>query len=609
MAVPPARNSLARTIDRRLRQAGQRDEAEFLDIRLDLVDEDTDRVICSEGGRWDARERAYSGAARRRAVIKLHRGQLPGARWLRSWMAAHRVRRAAPPAPPDFDLVGTIDDAGPPPDPAAAYSCLFAGGRRAGKTHLGVAACVLYAVAFPDSLVWIVCPNEKDFEEVYDYLGSQLPSEWIKKELGAPWWRIELANGSRIVLRSAYDPVALKKGRVDFALINEGQRCKEKAFITVRAAVSDRGGCVIVAANPPDTGDEPWVGDFAADVLAGRRLAHYVEFNPLLNPHIDRNALLALAREYDARTFEIEVLGRFLGRQDAVIYNWIRAENERPVPVLGDCTGAYTKLREDRVFRQVVSCDIQTEPYIAATVWRFFGTPTDDEVLSWCVDEIVLEGGDEEDICEELYARGYMPDDTLIVCDASGKWQHSRRRAADQPPPEWTGKGSFDLFHQAGYRFVVPPDRRMRRNPDVVERCRAFCARVSNYHGDRRLFIDTNVCPQTARGIRRWSSVHGKPSRTQYEAHIGDAATYFAWRFFPRRFKSGKPARDGADRKQRAEQRKAALNHAARLLAEAGAPVAAPRPARGPPVVVAARPPPDPAPTPQPRRRSKFRDM
>lgn len=592
------------------RGAGEQEADRFVEMRLDLVNEETGRLFISGGGRWDREEKRYVGGEVMRAVVRLQPAQFPAVRWLARWLARHRERRAQPPPKPDFELLeAATDEDAPPVDPAEVYSALFAGGRRAGKTHLGTVACLLYAVMFPGSKVWVVCPHEKDFEEVLDYLADLIPGTWIAKELGAPWWRIELANGSRIVLRSAFDPIALKKGRVDFALMNEGQRCKERAFMTVRAAVSDKGGAVIVAANPPDTGDEPWVGDFAADVLAGRRLAVYCEFNPLLNPHIDRTALLAIARESDPRTFEIEVLGRFLGRADAVIYNWIRGENEKIAPLLGDVTRDYTKATEGRAYAQVVSCDIQRFPYICATIWRFYGSLDPDEVISWCVDEIVLEGGDENDICEQMYERGFDPNETMIICDSSGQWQHSRRRSTDAPPPDWSGKGSFDLFRAAGFRYVFPVDRRMRRNPDVVERCRAFCARVSNYHGDRRLFIDSRACPMSARAVRHWKTLNGKPHRTEEVAHIGDALTYFAWRFFPRRLKSGKPAGDA--RSHRSERTNAALNHAARLLREAGASVAQASPTRPrakPPAPSVARPPPrlDPSPPPtsedRPRR-------
>lgn len=592
MAAKPAP---AETIIRRLAGGADR-PGRFVDMRLDLVNEDTGRLFVSGGGRWDRDandgEGAYVEGCELRCVVKLQPAQYPAVRWLARWIEAHRERRAAPPAPPDFELLEAAanDNEELDVDPGAVYSALFAGGRRAGKTHLGTLACLLYAVAFPGSRVWIVCPNEKSFEEVLLYLADLVPGGWIDAELGAPWWRIDLANGSRIVLRSAHEPESLKQGRCDFALLNEGQRCKLKAFEVVRAAIADKGGCVLIAANPPDTGDEQWVAEYAAAVLARQRLAVYVEFNPLHNPHINRSALLAIAHEGDPRTFEIQVLGRFLGRADAVIYNWIRSENELAPPLIGDVTRAYTKATEGRAYAQVVSCDIQRFPYICGTVWRFFGSTDPGSVLAWCVDEVVLPGGDEDAIAQELLDRGYLPDETMIVCDSSGQWQHSRRRSIDSPPPEWSGKGSFDIFRAAGFQYVFPVDRRMRKNPDVVERCRSFCARVANYYGVRRLFIDPRRCPMSCRAVRSWKTVNGKPHRTEEVAHIGDALTYFAWRFFPRRLKSGKPAADGPNR-----DRKSARSQAARLLREARGTVEAkpaPSVARAPPTIAVAPPPP-----------------
>jgi hypothetical protein len=44
--------------------------------------------------------------------------------------------------------------------------------------------------------------------------------------------------------------------------------------------------------------------------------------------------------------------------------------------------------------------------------------------------------------------------------------------------PEYKGKGSADIFKRCGFPHVVPPDRDMKRNPDVMERIRATNATI-----------------------------------------------------------------------------------------------------------------------------------
>jgi hypothetical protein len=128
------------------------------------------------------------------------------------------------------------------------------------------------------------------------------------------------------------------------------------------------------------------------------------------------------------------------------------------------------------------------------------------------------------------------------VCDATAEYQHSRRRNTDQPPPEWSGRGSFSIIRGEGYRRIVPPDRRMKRkNPAIVDRLRAFTSLICSGVGRRRLFADPVLAPKTCAAIRDWRTVNGGPSRTQTVAHLGDGASYPIARLFPRILRSGKP--------------------------------------------------------------------
>lgn len=495
-------------------------------------------TLLEVGGRWDRRLKWFDGPADQAVVIRIHPGQRDAVLWFGRWIAAHRDRRVSPPAVPtnldDFEIDTSAE---------CSYSALFAGGRRAGKTWIGVAFVVAYAVAFPGSICWMASPTSEKHDELRAYMATHAAAEWIDHETEADgWW---FCNGSTIGLKSGYNAEGLKEGRCDIALLNEGQQMKRRAFTVARGAIADRAGLVIVCANPPlEAKDERWVEDFAADAAAGRRAAVYLEFNPLKNPTIDRASLLSLAGEVDDRTFQIEVLGMFLGPADAVAYNWIRLLNERPVPKSAplDCTEQFLALAaEGEGIRQVVGLDVQRFPYIGGPVYRFYGAPDKDEVIAWIVDEVLLEGGDEVDFCDVLRAKGYTPETTLIICDASGQYQHSRRRSTDEPPPEWKGRGSFDVIRSEGYRRIKPPDRNMKKNPAIQDRARAFTSMIATKKGVRRLFADPDQAPGMCRMFREWRQVHGMPSRTQDVAHAGDGASYVIARLFPRRLRSGKP--------------------------------------------------------------------
>ncbi|MEJ7604536.1 MAG: DUF935 family protein, partial [Kofleriaceae bacterium] len=126
-----------------------------------------------------------------------------------------------------------------------------------------------------------------------------------------------------------------------------------------------------------------------------------------------------------------------------------------------------------------------------------------------------------------------------MIGDASGQYQHSRRRGTAAPPPEWKGRGSFDLIKGAGYFRIKPPDKKQKRNPQIVDRMRAFTSLICTTTGQRRLFCDPDRAPRTAEAIREWRVVHGVPSRTSDVAHLGDGASYPIVRLFPRRLRPG----------------------------------------------------------------------
>lgn len=547
-----SRNSSVDDTIERLQREGDPDGPRLVAMRLDFEDA-RGEILLSVGGTWDRRFKEYEGESEKAVVVRIHEGQDAAVRWFATWLAAHAERRESPPV---FTL-DELESEGLDLDPAHVYSALHAGGRRGGKTWIAVADGAAYAVAFPGSIVWIVSPSDQKHDEVRRYMAGVLAADWIDRETLEGY---ELANGSKILLKSAYVADGLKEGKANFVILNEGQMMTQRAYTVARGAIVDQSGLVLVCANPPtEKKDQQWVADFAADAAAGRRASVFIEFNPLLNPHIDRRALLAMRAEVDERTFAIEVLGQFRGPADAVAWNWIRLENERRVREVGgelvpelpgfdlvDVTATFLATIEEGIgIERVLGLDVQRFPYIGGPVYKFFAprgeAPTRDNVFAWIVDEVVLEGGDEVDYCTAARAKGFAPSSSLIICDASGRYQHSRRRSADSPPPEWKGRGSFSIIRGEGYRRIVPPSRVMKRNPEIVDRARAFTSMIATGVGRRRLFADPDRAPKTCKAIRDWRTVHGTPSRSQDVAHLGDGASYPIVRLFPRVLRSGKP--------------------------------------------------------------------
>jgi hypothetical protein len=535
----------------RVQRANAKDGERYVDMAMAFVhvsepanenEQPVETPMLTRGGRWDRLLVDYDGEAETGVVVRLHNGQRDAVDWFKAWLAEHDTRRLAPPKFTAKDLENFELDV----HPSHAYSALFAGGRRAGKTWIAVACAVVYAMMYPKAIVWIVSPSDQKHDEVRRYLQGTIADEWLERQTA---FEYDFCNGSTIQLKSGHDPELLKEGKANLVVMNEGQMMKKRAFVLCRGAIVDQSGLVIVCANPPvEAGDQQWVTDFAAEAAAGRRAAVYIEFNPLLNPYIDRAALLAMRGELDERSFEIEVLGLFRGPKDAVAYNWIRLKNEIPVPDdYLDVTEQFLQFAgEGEGIKTIVGLDVQRFPYIGGPWYRFFVPrgvfPTPQTVLAWIIGETVLEGGDEVDFCGELADAGLGSEETLIVCDGTGEYQHSRRRSTDSPPPEWSGRGSFSIIRSEGYRRIVPPDKKLRRkNPPIVDRMRAFTSMIATLAGVRRLFADPAKAPKTCEAIRDWRTKHGAPSRTSVHAHLGDGVTYPIIRLFPRRLRaSGK---------------------------------------------------------------------
>ena len=508
-------------------------------------------VVLEVGGAWDLVDGEFAAndnvTNHGRVELSVHPGQVPAVEWFSGWLE-------------DYIAGVRSDD--------EDFSCILSGGQRAGKTWIACVFAASFAIAIPDSIVWIVCPTEAGFEEVHDVLSGPdgiLAGSWYDL-IGDHYW---FANGSRIVLRSANDPESLKVGRCDLLVLNECQMIKKKAEAIARMRVADRGGMVIGCANPPDSPRGEWVGDWVAETESGERAGRHFWFNPFDNPHVDHRRLRELETQMDAKTFAVEILGKFFSVGDVVLHNWDRLVNETTlaklaamfgVESLQEITRHVTKRLEGRAFDRVLGVDVQKSPMTSAEL-RFFenplapleftpaGDPVGDNWWRWCfgvfTDEVVLDG-QEEDLVEGWNAKGWDPEETLIISDASAKWQFAERDPVkvEAKRRQVKGRGSWAVFRNGGFRHIRPPDRQMDKNPEVLERCRATTSRIAvkrpGPYGQHFLFA-LSSCKGVCRAIRKWPTAkYGQPSRDSEHAHLGDCVTYPVHRLYPRRPRSRK---------------------------------------------------------------------
>lgn len=489
----------------------------------------SDEVLGTFGGVWDRKRKRW---ARRHPlactvlVYRIHRGQEEAGVWLVDWL--RRWGRG------DWR------------DVRRAWSAMLLGGRRSGKTHLAVLALFLFATMKRDALTWAVSPTIETGAELDEALAAIIPSAWKAERVAATNGKsttYHLPNGSTIRLKSGVNPARLKAGRVDFAILNEAQLQKQAGYVKLRGAVVDRGGLVLLTANPPDQPIGAWVEEHHHRATRGEIDGVAFTVDPFRNPWIVLAGLLSQRAELDDKTFNREVRGIFEAIGDVVFHAWRWAESLRdPWSELVDVTREITGRLLGKAVDDLIGMDFQLTPHMAATAIRLYRDPKGDptEYLAFVVDEWLIENGDEDDLLDAIEATDrwkapavnagdepirhvgskYAAAGVAIVADASAWFQDSAHHR---------GQRSDQRLTRRGWRAIYKPQADSDRNPEIRERCKVTNASLKVASGRRRLFVARH-CLETATAIAKWENKNGVPYRRSNYAHLCDAVSYVVFR-------------------------------------------------------------------------------
>jgi hypothetical protein len=485
------------------------------------------------GGRWDRTEHRFDGAAATSVLIEVDPGQIE---LIETWVCWFRAYVSD-------DWTEWLARYGPRP-----FSFWAVGGRRKGKTWIGVATVALFAVALAGCFPWIVSEVEDDFiendeNEIPRYWRTIVPADWYTWD--ARELAITLVNGSRISLKSAHNPGNTKKGEASYVFYNEAQKAPQPAYNNARGAITDSGSIVFVAANPPQLAAGYWTQDFVLKMRRGEIDGYLKEFDQP-NPRVVEGSLDAMAKEMSRRDYLIEREGRFMGRTDLVLHEFEAGSehgNVREIPSVGDITDEFLRKKLGRPVNSkaswtcTIGMDFQLHPHVAAVIERYFYDElAPDDALAWTVDEVVIELGDEDDLIDGIEALGYRADECAVIADASGDWQQADRQRGKR-----NGRGSWDMLRSRHFRNIFTPSPWSKANPLILERTAVANARLRS-HDDRQHAFVAPHCVLTVEALSHWpNSKEGFPSRRSQWSHIGDAWTYPKYRLWPRRLKRKGP--------------------------------------------------------------------
>lgn len=525
---------------------------------------ETDEELIEVGGRWDRRLKKWAGEARKVRILRVHRGQEEAARWLAAWFQ----RRAQGPRGPQWD------------DFRRVWSLLLVGGRRGGKTHLACVALAMFVVMVPGSRVWAISPTQEETDELEAAVKSLLPRRYYRYRSGSGGKPLQfrLPHGGRLFCLSGNKPRALRRGRVDFCLYNEAQNMHKAGWLQLRGAIADRGGLVVLACNPPDAEIGRWIEDVYEQARAGNNFVEPFVITAAKNPFIEYQALADIeADNNDELSFRRDVLGEFVPIGDIVFHAWSDAESVRNVPPnFVDITAEFTLQHLQRAYGYIIGMDFQRTPHMAASVAKVFVDPDDPEAepLYWLVDEFVVEKADENNLLDAIEATPRWkhneprddddcytslrepdvegeperrPTHCCIVMDASGFFQdgdHTKNRTSEK----W--------LRARGWNWLYYPQKDSRKNPEIVERCKATNTRLKTQSKKRRLFSERALV-RTNRAMRSWENRNKAPYRNSNFAHVCDAVTYPVFRFFGRpKLKRSAPPSSAPIERQHSERRR-----------------------------------------------------
>lgn len=493
----------------------------FIDLQILWRRKKTGEILYKAGGKWDKQLKQFSQKpATTGRIIDLEESQINAARWAAWWMQEFKAGR-----PRDF------------------FSLFLYGNRGSGKTHFASIFLVTLAIEFPiidgsSCIAWQVSSSHNERDELDREISDNFPfKELWYKYVEHPKHEYRFVNGARIVNVSANDTEDLKRGRVDFILINEAQKMRKVVTTFGVGRLSDKGGLAVFTSNPPTESKAQWILDWheKEEEYKQAGLTFPVKFLYLdnsHNSHQDKRVAGQIAeaiRFLDPRLAQADIDGLMLRIGQPAYWEYNKFNNVQPAPDLGDITREFTKNKYYRAFDFVGGVDFQRTPHMAAAIFKIYGTI--DNPILYAVDEFVVEQATEDDLIDEIVENGYTPETILFIGDGSGKWQDGKHVKGE--------RDSFKVFEDRRFHItppVKPKDRNHRpKNPPVEHRLRLTNAMLKN----KQFMLHPTDSPKLIEAMRECEIKMGKYNRLVpmgFYAHLSDAAGYVCW------WARGKPA-------------------------------------------------------------------
>lgn len=211
-------------------------------------------------------------------------------------------------------------------------------GRRAGKSFLVAIKLLDFASSNPKSISWYISPNYKQSKQImWQMLMDIIPRHGISKT-NETELKIELKNGSQILLKGAEDPDSLRGVRIDFCVFDEVafiDKWDEVWKVLRPTLVDSRADCWFIST--PNGFNH--FKDLCEKTDPDYKYFHFTSYD---NPYLDRKELDKARLETDEDSFQQEFMGEFRKMSGLIYKEFNRDIHMVDVPLL-DHTYTYAR--------------------------------------------------------------------------------------------------------------------------------------------------------------------------------------------------------------------------------------------------------------------------
>jgi hypothetical protein len=489
-------------------------------------------ILLAAGGQWDNVARDWTLRDAKSAIVfRPHAGQIEAAEVISIWFHCYLeylALRAQGVSPENARL-----EAYPTGEPI--YRIHLYGGRRAGKTRLGLTLQATIAIAIPGSRIIMLSPTHDKDMELRRAFEALIPAAWRR----ARGRHYDLINGSIVEFHTGGVTKDQKMGEADSFLMNEAQASSKSVYLDMAGGLADRGGVCVLAYNPPSSKRGVWVADLWKQWRDGRdknATAHHCD--PRKNPYIDTHALHAI--DYDDLDNRRYILGDMDTPSSPVVFPRFDVYRHVRLCVPPEWTDVTEWVARDRLGlggKWIGGVDFDQGAGCAWVMCKMYDRPDGGRVLlihagrreasfvESQLDERLLVGarrilGVQGATDREI--RKMVP----LVGDASGAWQHTGEGRTNRQ----AGRSSFDRLRSAGWR-VVPPDPHSARNPNPSIK-RYHLARTLLDLGRLQFLSDAAEVHDAFRQLPTKNDDTIERNRKSEHVHIVDGPLYLVYRLF-----------------------------------------------------------------------------